>query len=66
MSPTILLPRRYFFRVIGFASLTAQSVMGCMSFCAAFSVLGGKFHYRANKTSPGTSCGVLAGINTLL
>ncbi|MEK2525468.1 hypothetical protein AAAA02_20510, partial [Providencia stuartii] len=56
---------RCFFRVIVFASLTAQSGWGCMSFCVAFSALGDKFHYRANKTSSRTSCGVLEGINTL-
>ncbi|MEX9852288.1 hypothetical protein AB7W96_20540, partial [Providencia huaxiensis] len=66
MSPTILLPRRCFFRVIGFASLTAQSGGGFMGFCAAFSVLGDKFHYRVNKTSSRTFCGVLEGINSLL
>ncbi|EEW7209624.1 hypothetical protein DNU08_27655 [Escherichia coli] len=27
-----------------------------------FSVLGDKFHYRTNKTSPRTFCGVLEGI----
>ncbi|MEX9892735.1 hypothetical protein AB7W78_20150 [Providencia rettgeri] len=65
MSPTIQPLRRCFFRVIGFASLTAQSGRSCLSFCAAFSVLGDEIHYRANKTSPRTFCGVLEGVNTL-
>lgn len=35
-----------------------------MRFCAAFSALGDKFHYRANKTSPRTSCGVFAVVSS--
>ncbi|MEX9913312.1 hypothetical protein, partial [Providencia huaxiensis] len=65
LSPTIQPLRRCFFRVIEFASLTAQSGRCCLSFCDTFSVLGDKFHYRVNKTSSRTFCGVLEGINTL-
>ncbi|MFB9999125.1 hypothetical protein [Providencia rustigianii] len=65
MSPTVQPLRRCFFRVIEFASLTAQSGGDCLGFCGTFSVLDDKFHCRANKTSPRTFCGVLEGINTL-
>ncbi|MCI9772729.1 hypothetical protein JNG76_18395 [Proteus mirabilis] len=53
MSSTVQPLRRCFFRVIGFASLTAQSGRSCLGFCAAFSALGDNSIIEPIKPHPG-------------
>ena len=61
MSQTLFAPFQNSLKTPQLSSLRSRLNQegGCLRFCAMFSVLGDKFHYRTNKTSPRTFCGVL-------